>query len=204
MRVKIAIDIEVDAARLIILERAKRDIKMRRFDAICRRRSFFKDEKRIPHAQEIIFAQLYDKIGADTIPIKKFRKWKSDYLKDIASIWAKYHNDLAFMEVSESYWQRAKSVSNDVLITSFFVEQCAKIIRAYSGKTDSKIESISTLLAIIDGGNKYELAAYLIENRCSNLSWYKWPEMIKKLSRVRMKNGVERPTLRNIIGFRGI
>ena len=199
MRLKISIDASQAEVREIVMAKCKQQIAFIRHDAVYRRRSFFYDSRQIPHEQEVLLGRLYEKIGIDTKPVKKYKKWKEDYLKAISAAWATYYNELAFGEVSERYWQRARSLKYDILIQGYDIAACERIVAAYRGKVESVDPALTEFFDIVEGGNKYELAGYIKREIRLNIFYIGRHPTIELLKSIKMKKGLLRPSIQKLL-----
>jgi len=200
MRVKVSIEVERDRFMAYHMETCKMRLYNIRFDAIYRRRSFFGNDREIPREHEVLFAKIYHETGAATIPIKKFLAWKEKYLKDVKEVWNEYYNAVAHGEIPMKFGDKCQSEILDRLISAYGIGICSRLIRYFKGNVQSFDPELTVFFDIVEGGNKYELAAYLSDFMNVSLCLKKYyPPIIQKLGRVKMKKGIKKMSISSVM-----
>ena len=162
MKVKVSIELNEDDFRCLALENALSIIKMIRFKFAFQRNRIFKNPRQIPREHEIIFAQLYEKIGYDTKEIDKFKKFRSDYLNEIRKVWANYYAEISYQELNFRFLDEAHQALERFDSMICMVSECKKLIQQYRGKQVAEVPYLLKDAFIhIEYGNEYSLAFHL-------------------------------------------
>lgn len=199
MRIKVCIDVEPEQAKDLIMQRCQKRIAAIRIDALYRRNSFFGNSKEIPYRHEVVFASIYDSAGSNTLPIKKFRKWKEYYLSAINAVWRQYYNEMIFFDLSDFYETKSRIYFNKKVISGYYIGFCETLIRTYKGRVQEYPIELTKFFNIVDYGNKYEMADYIMIELGIHINWMGKHPISSLLDTIKMKRGVLRPKLTKII-----
>jgi len=170
MKFKVSIALDECEFRALALDDAVNKVRLIRRNFAFGRKGIFNNPKQIPREHEIIFAQLYEKLGYETQAIDKFKKFRADYLRSIKEVWDGYYAKISANTLDFGYWESARGrirMFNDLVK---MIPHCQELIKKYRGKTISDVPYlIKDAFLHIEYGNEYSLAFHLQE---LGVSWH--------------------------------
>ena len=96
MRLKIDFAMTGAEFEALCMEKTKQRLYLFRHDMARGRKRFFSGELMGMYGElEISFARLYEKMGKETVPVKKLQRFRAEYLKGVREIWAEHYHNLS-------------------------------------------------------------------------------------------------------------
>ena len=115
-------------------------LKLHKYDTLYYRRRFFSGkEYGINYETEIVFARLYDKIGLDTNPVRKFRKFREKYLQGIKEIWNEHYHCLRGSTLPANVWDQVQSKIREMQYNARDIEYAFDVFDILKKRPEKKI-----------------------------------------------------------------
>lgn len=194
MRVKVKIDVDRGLFLHECLEYARYDIRQIRERFVWHRKSIFYQERFIPKKQEVAFATLYEKVGIDTVAVRKFQALRAKYLADIRAVWVEYWSAINHNEYTHSWFLAAEKRHLEVVELFWLTREADALIKKYKSTARCWPESLDEIFFHIMHGDMFSLAIELKNKTGSRFafrskkSWFALELKKVKTGRCNMKN----------------
>lgn len=149
MRLKIDFAITGAEFEALWIEQTKQRLYLFRHDMARGRKRFFNGELMGMYGElEISFARLYEKMGKETVPVKKLQRFRAEYLKGVREIWAEHYHNLSRFVLPYAGHKMAVDKVNSVRDNIWDINHAFELFRrcqkADLGRADETILPILT------------------------------------------------------------